>query len=139
MDLWQRLAPAPKSAHRIDMLRLPLFGKWLSVVAALIVWSFTFSVRGADTDVIINEIMYHPPLDLDELQYVELFNRGETAVDLSKWSLGKKIKFEFPNKTQLSPGGYLVICRNAKAFAANYGNEISVLGDFSGRLSHGGE
>jgi spore coat protein H len=106
---------------------------------ALIVWALTASARGAETDIIINEIMYHPPLQLDDLQYVELFNRGETTVDLSKWSFTKGIQFEFPPKTELAAGSYLVICRNSRTFTSNYGTDVPVLGNFSGRLSHHGE
>jgi hypothetical protein len=51
----------------------------------------------------------------------------------------KGIVFAFPQKTQLPSGAYLVICRNTRAFAGNYGADIPVLGDFSGRLSHSGE
>jgi spore coat protein H len=83
--------------------------------------------------------MYHPPLGLDDLQYVELFNRGETPVDLSKWSLGKDVQFEFPANTQLAAGAYVVVCRKAEAFTANYGSEIPLLGNFSGHLSHHGQ
>src|SRR5436190_7682959 len=46
--------------------------------------------------VVINEIMYHPPRDLEQLQYVELFNAGKTERDLSGWSFSKGVKFVFP-------------------------------------------
>lgn len=109
------------------------------VVTALVLCSLTAPVRGADTDIIINEIMYHPPLQLDELQYIELFNRGDATVDLSGWSFAKGIQFEFPSKTRLAAGAYVVVCRNTKTFVSNYGTDIPALGDFSGRLSHRGE
>jgi hypothetical protein len=115
------------------------FGFWPFVVTALVLASLTAHAWAADTDIIINEVMYHPPLQLDELQYVELFNRGGTTVDLSGWSFKKGITFEFPPGTTLPGGGYLVICRNVQTFASNYGTAIPVLGDFSGRLSHRGE
>src|SRR5215471_20064711 len=118
----------------MTMLRCTRFSVWLFVVAALVFWSVVLPGRSAETDVIINELMYHPPLDLDELQYIELFNRGDTSVDLSKWSFTKGIKYEFPDKTQMAAGAYLVICRNTKVFSSNYGADIPVLGDFSGRL-----
>jgi len=110
-----------------------------ALVTALILFSLTAPVRGADSDIIINEIMYHPPLQLDDLQYIELFNRGDATVDLSGWSFTKGIQFEFPPNTKLPNGAYLVICRNAKTFVSNYGTDIPALGDFSGRLSHHGE
>jgi hypothetical protein len=121
------------------MSRCFLAGVCYRVIALLIFCSLAAVGRSAETDVIINEIMYHPPLDLVQLQYIELFNRGDSPVNLSKWSLAKGLKFEFPDKTQLSAGGYLVICRDVKAFTSNYGADIPVLGDFSGHLSHRGE
>jgi hypothetical protein len=110
----------------------------LCVVAAMIVWSAPRLARAADSDVVINEIMYNPPQDRDDLQYIELFNRGPAAVDLSRWSL-KGLKFVFPENTSIAPGAYLVVCRNRAAFANQYGATIAALGDCPGKLKHGGE
>src|SRR6266542_2949761 len=96
-------------------------------------------VRGDEKDVVINEIMYHPPNELQNLQFVELFNRGQTAVDLSNWSFSKGIKYVFPQGTSIDPGSYLVICRNTRDFSARYGAGIAALGNFSGKLSHAGD
>src|SRR5438045_3464518 len=41
----------------------------------------------ARADVVVNEIMYHAPNDLDDLQFVELHNTGGAAVDLSGWKI----------------------------------------------------
>src|SRR5262245_36699552 len=90
-------------------------------------------------DVVINEIMYHPPGAGDRLQYLELFNRGESPVDLSGWSFTSGIKFAFPPNTSLAPGSYLVVCRDRAAFAGHYGAEVRPIGDFEGKLSHRGE
>jgi hypothetical protein len=121
------------------MFILAQFGGRLSTVVAFML--VLLAIRGgtAEPGIIINEIMYHPPLDLEELQYVELFNHGEVPVDLSQWAFTKGINYVFPKSTTLNPGSYLVVCRNTKAFAANYGSQIRALGDFSGKLSHRGE
>ena len=109
-------------------------------VGLSVLWLLLFIRPGlaAETDVVINEIMYHPPLDLEELQYIELWNRGATDVDISKWEI-RGAKFTFPQLTILHAGGYLVVCRNAALFSANYGANVPAVGDFSGKLSHGGE
>ena len=118
-------------------MRNVLITNFISVVLSLC--PLVATVSGADTDVVINEIMYHPTHDLDDLQYIELYNRGAAVVELSKWSFTKGIKFVFPDKARLSPGKYLVVCRKVSVFSPNYGQNIPVLGDFSGNLSHGGE
>lgn len=109
------------------------------LAAILCVVSLATAACADDSDVVLNEVMYHAPFDLDDLQYIELFNRGDSTVELSKWSFTKGIRFTFPAKTQLKPGGYLVVCRKASIFSANYGGNISAIGDFSGKLSHQGE
>ena len=121
------------------MLKLAQFGAQTSTVVALLLLSTALRIHAEDKDIIINEIMYHPPLELEDLQYVELYNRGKTTVDLSGWTFTKGIKYEFPKSTKLNAGQYLVVCRNVKAFAGNYGNQIQAIGDFTGRLSHHGE
>lgn len=96
-------------------------------------------VCAADRDVVINEIMYHPPDDLDNLQYVELHNHGRQSVNVSGWSFTKGIKFVFPANTVLNPGAFLVVARSMSDFSTRYGRELAVLGNFTGKLSHSGE
>ena len=72
--------------------------------------------RAADADVIINELMYHPPEGRDDWQWIELFNRGTESVDLSGWSFKKGVVFEFPPGTSLEGGGFLVVARDVKVF-----------------------
>ncbi len=97
--------------------------------------------------VVINEIMYHfPPLfdDPDTVvndyteraeEWVELYNRSDSAVDLSGWTIEGGIRFEFPPQSTLPPDGYLVIARDAAALKAKY-PDITVLGEFAGKLSN---
>src|SRR5688500_20181880 len=46
--------------------------------------------------VVINEIFYNAPDDLDEYQWVELHNPGDVPVDISDWSLDEGKLFTFP-------------------------------------------
>jgi spore coat protein H len=111
--------------------------RWLSLCCFVLVLSV--SAYASDADVVINEIMYHPPGGRSNLQYVELFNRGSAPVDLSQWAFTKGVHFTFPAGTHLEGGGYLVIARDKAAFANAYGPQIPVLGNFSGKLSHQSE
>jgi hypothetical protein len=121
------------------MFKEAQLGVWPSTVFGCLLLSVALCARGGERDIIINEIMYHPPLDMEELQYVELYNRGKDPVDLSKWSFTKGIKYSFPAQTKLGAGEFLVVCRNTTVFAGNYGKQIPVLGNFDGKLSHGSE
>jgi hypothetical protein len=88
---------------------------------------------------VIDEIMYHPPGDRDDLQYVELYNPGGSAVSLAGWSFNRGVNFVFPAGARLNPDAYLVICRNKAAFVKQYGADVPLAGEFTGRLSHRGE
>ena len=65
--------------------------------------------------IVINEIMASNGMYENERSYdwVEIYNRGSKAVDLSGWRLsdGKKnlAKFVFPEGTRLKAGGYLTV------------------------------
>lgn len=92
------------------------------------------SARGG---VVINEILYHAPDDLDDLQFVELHNAGDKAVDLGGWKFSRGIKYEFPAGTRIAADGFLVVCKNLAEFKKHYGFEAA--GQFTGALSHGSE
>lgn len=93
------------------------------------------------SDIVINELMYHPLSGDDNDQYVELYNRSTNTVNLGGWELADAVKFTFPANTLLAPGGYLVVARDAAQLRSNYTNlDLSnCLGDFTGKLSHQGE
>ena len=97
-------------------------------------------------DVVIHEISYHraplseegQPFAEREREWLELYNRGESAVDLSGWQLTDAIAFSFPEGTTLAPGGHLVVASDAAALRADW-PELDVLGDFEGSLGNSGE
>jgi len=91
--------------------------------------------------VVINEIYFHPISGDPDDEFVELFNPGTAAVDLSGWRLGDGIDFGFPGGTTLPAGGYLVLARNTARLLTNYPhlNAANCLGNFGGGLSDAGE
>jgi len=97
-------------------------------------------------EIVINEIMYHafPQLATDTQPYaesdeewIELFNRGSTTIDLSGWELDDAVEYDFPEGTTLAPGEYLVVARDAVALREKY-PAISgrIVGNFSGTLAN---
>jgi spore coat protein CotH len=87
--------------------------------------------------VVINEIFYNAPEDVEDLEYIELYNSGDSPVDLGGWSFTKGIKFKFPKGTTIDAKGFLVVCRNAERFKQNY--DVPVAGTFNQKLSNAGE
>ena len=93
-----------------------------------------------ETDVVINEIMYHPPTNSENDAYLEIYNRGEKSVNLSGWSISGGISFDFPKVTILRRDSYLVIAKARDHLISKYRLASKlVLGDFKGQLSDNGE
>src|SRR5947199_1257041 len=88
----------------------------------------------ARAEVVINEIFYHAPDDLDDLQFIELHNTGDKAVNVAGWRLTRGVKFAFPANATIDANGYLVVCKNLKEFKKHY--SFDAAGQFDGSLSH---
>lgn len=89
---------------------------------------------------VINEINYHSPDGQDTGDWVELYNRGERAADLSGWILrdgNDQHSFVLPNRTLVRPQGFLVLCQNRAALEALSG--ATCIGDFDFGLRNSGE
>lgn len=87
----------------------------------------------AESSVVINEIMYRPGNDAVSLEYIELYNRGDSPIDLSDWQLVDETLFDFPDGTTILPGSFLVVAANPGSMEAAYGLS-GVLGPWSGEL-----
>ncbi len=118
-------------------------GQWLYPNAPTLGFENTFSFQ---SDVVINEIMYNAQPQLDDPEtdqvfqasdeeWIELYNRGTSTVDLSGWELRDAVRYTFPSGTSLAPGGYLVVSNDATTLSQKYPN-ITIVGDFSGALGN---
>ena len=86
----------------------------------------------------INELMYHPPSENSQEEYIEMFNSGTNEVDLSGWKFITGVRFSFPNVT-LKPGGYLVVAANENAFTNKYPAVTNYVAGWDGILSNSGQ
>ncbi len=98
-----------------------------------------YSRDNHDTDIVINEIMYHPANDDDEAQFIELFNEGSRTINLGGWQFTRGITHTFANGTSLGPNGFLLLCMNPARAQSVYGFTAPAVQWDAGRLDHGGE
>src|SRR5882672_10664887 len=105
--------------------------KMVAVLTALL------SFPAARAGVVINEIFYHAPNDLDDVQWIELLNTGDAPVDISGWSLDQGKLFTLPKDTAIAAQGYLVIALNPPQFRQHY--NTTAIGPLKHPLKRSGE
>jgi hypothetical protein len=109
------------------------FFRWFAVAGFA-----CLSLAPVRAQVVINEIFYHAPEDLEDLQYLELHNAGEQAVDLSGWAFSKGVKYRFPAGSRIEPRGFLVLAVHADRFRQAHPGVV-LAGVFESRISRKGE
>jgi plastocyanin len=85
---------------------------------------------------VLTEIMYNPPESgTDSLEYVEIYNSGDTAVALAGYTFTQGFDYTFDDFT-LDPQAYVVIAVDSVAMNTVFGVEAF---QFDGALGNGGE
>ncbi len=97
------------------------------------------NVPDRTSSIVISEIMYAPPSDHRQGEFIELYNRGNDPVNVGGWSFDSGISYTIPASTTIAAGGRLVVAQNAAFITANYPGAGSVVGDYGGSLSNSGE
>jgi hypothetical protein len=106
-------------------------------------------------DVIISELHYNPvdpdgsgPLVADTFEFIELYNRSISAVDVTNWRLEGGVQFTFAAGTLISPGETVVVVPfvpentgQVSLFRTTYGvsGPLRLIGPYAGVLANGGE
>lgn len=101
--------------------------------------AFCVTFSSFASDIVINEIMYHPSSQNVREEYIELLNIGTNTVPLRGWRVSKGVEFTITNDVDLAPGDYLVIAADVAAFRAKYPSATNVVGGWTGVLANGGE
>jgi hypothetical protein len=107
----------------------------VSLMAALVA-STPAQGQGNQFDVVINEIMYHPP-DSADREFIELYNSGPTLVDITNWCFFLGIDYCFGPGINMLPGEIIVLARDAVQFQAKYG--FAPFDVYGGSLANEGE
>jgi hypothetical protein len=109
-------------------------------------WTYAYFVTTGDTldgDLIVNEIMYNPatPMSDNYFEFIELFNRGGSAIDASGWIIKDDNDFNtfnVPAGTIIGAGEFLVIAANKDSIETLYGI-TGVLGPMGFQLNNTGD
>lgn len=125
----QRLADAVHLENTARARDVPGTGAWHVPSAAT---PGTVNSINPPAGVVINEI-FHTDFHDGTEEWVELFNRKTSEVDLSGWKLGGGMGYTMPAGTTLPAGGYLVVAKDATALAVKYPGR-GIVGNYSGRL-----
>ncbi len=119
-------------------------GQWSAVQEA------TFTVSASVSELRISELHFNPAApsaseiaagfdDNDDFEFIEIFNPSATgSINLNGVSLSNGITFDFGDFDLLS-GERAVVVEDIEAFVMRYGDNATVLGQWSGALSNGGE
>lgn len=80
-----------------------------------------------ETNIVINEVLYHP-IDLDpDAEFIEIYNRDSDPVDISGWEMTSGFNWVFPPATIINGDGYLVLARNPEHIRSTYGLAASAV------------
>jgi hypothetical protein len=83
--------------------------------------------------VVINEIMYNAPAEMDSKDWIELYNPQPANQDISDWILKDENdahEFIIPSGTIIPAKGYWVICEDTSSFKQIYPSVNSYTGNF---------
>lgn len=106
-------------------------------ITALLIASTSYA-----QSVIINEINYNSAADRDTEDWVEIYNKSASTVDISGWIIkdsNEDNSFIFPASTSLSAGEYLVIVRDLDDFKMFFPEVTNVIDSIDFNFGNGGE
>jgi hypothetical protein len=93
-----------------------------------------------EESLVINEIFYHPPDDPPgepRSEFLELFNRGTTPIDLNGFRFNNGIDYTFTD-VSIGPGEYVVLADDPDLIAEHHGYDRAI-GPYNGSLANDGE
>ncbi len=114
-----------------------IFALLVVLISLVITKKSTQQVHAAADNIVINELMYHPLSDLDNDDYIELYNPTSSPIDISGWCFTAGITGCFANGTTVGAGQYIVAAKNIAQAQTIYG--VTAVLEYGGNLSNSGE
>ncbi len=100
------------------------------------------SAGASDNKIVINEIKYSSSPEKDTKDWIELYNSGNSSLNLKNWVLSDGVPetgYVFPADIILAPGMYIVLCRDLTAFRQFWPAVLNSTGDMNFGLSSLGD
>lgn len=120
-------------------------GEWSPLNEA----DFTFGEIPSFNNLVVSEFSYNAApstpqaTDGEDFDFIEIMNVGTQSIDLTSLRLENGVTFDFStiavSQRTLTAGSKAIVCENTSSFVARYGSSLNVLGQWSGKLSNGGE
>lgn len=143
-------AVRPGGTYRARVRVMDNTGRWSHWSAPLQFVAGAPEIEHLANGLVISEIHYAPSLTAplvaapgivaSDLEFIELKNIGQTALDLTGVRLSAGIDFEFPANYALQPGAFALVVANPVAFQQRYGASLPVAGSFApSKLDNNGE
>lgn len=149
-DSWQIVLPLDPGANEIKLEAYDFQGRQFTDDAITV--TSTVATLPPEEYLRISELYYEPAeltpdevnlgfTDKDQFEFLELFNVGGEPIDLSGLQFTTGVTYVFPaGSPQLAAGERVVLVADQAAFLTRYpGLEGSIVGDYDGQLSNGGE
>lgn len=112
-----------------------IFGRWSTLRRA----SFLVGAEPPSANHLTVSELHYNPQGADDLEFIELVNRGSSAIDLSGVQLRGAVEFSFPT-VSLKPNEVILVVEDREAFLAHYQIEATlVAGQWTGALRNSGE
>lgn len=111
-------------------------------VLSVFLIAFLITSTSYAQSIIINEINYNSAADRDTEDWVEIYNKSASTVDISGWVIkdsNEDNSFIFPASTSLSAGEYLVIVRDLDDFKMFFPEVTNVIDSIDFNFGNGGE
>ncbi len=92
--------------------------------------------------IIINEINYNSSPEYNADDWLEIYNGGQDARDISLWKVSDSDNthvYLIPQNTIIGPGEYLVICRNTSSFVSQYPDVSNYCGNLNFGFASSGD
>ena len=101
--------------------------------------TFLTALPASADNLVISEIFYNPPGQLETSEYIELLNIGAEPISLAGVVFSRGITFAFSNDAVLAPGERLLLVADLGGFENAFGMDLPVAGTYTGQLDNSGE